>query len=305
MEPFTLRHKKALVEKRIKVSLVPSLRERIWQTISACNESWQETNETNWSSWTSHLEKTEHKLRRLLGRGELTAKTPEGLKTGMMAYFKEGYPSNVLEVVEQFYDELGEENRRQFEKTINEAMLAFGCPWLLSNGTFFCVDSEFFAELLEGVRRQFRQHGFEGAQDELREAQEALSDNRHKDAIHAALKSYESTLKAIVGSGTGTASDLLAQFREGYLDDIPEDRAKAISTAVLKALPVLRNELAGHGQGNAVVTVPKPYATLAVHLAAALNYFLVEQKVAKSPTPPAEAPQEAGGEEIRDEDLPF
>jgi hypothetical protein len=192
------------------------------------------------------------------------------------------------------------------KKAINEAMLAFGCRWLLSNGVFFCIHSDFFAELLQAVRDRFRRNGFEGAQDELREAQEALSDNRPKDAIHAALKSYESTLKAIVGSGTGTASDLLTQFREGgYLDDIPQDHAKAISAAVLKALPVLRNELAGHGQGSTVVAVPKSYATLAVHLAAALNWFLIEHKLAKSPAQSTESSEEPGIEPIQDEDLPF
>lgn len=304
MEPFTLRHNKALVEKRIKVSLSTSLRERVWQTISVYNESWQETDDRNWTSSTNHLEKTESKLKRLLGKSELSAKTPDGLKTGMEAYFKEGYPSNVLEVVEQFYEELQDENRYVFERKINEAMLAFGCPWRLSNGTFFCVDSEFFADLLDGVRRQFRQHGFEGALDELREAQEALSDNRHKDAIHAASKSYESTLKAIVGS-RGTASGLIATFRDGYLDDIPEDHAKAISSAVLKSLPTLRNELGGHGQGSSVVTVPKSYATLAVHLAAALNYFLVEQKLAKNPAESAAVAEAGDADEILDDDIPF
>jgi hypothetical protein len=149
MEPFTLRHQKALLEKRIMVSLEPRLRERIWQTIQEYNETWEEVTETNWSYSTNHLEKTEQKLKRLIGKSVLSAKTVDGLKEGMEAYFKEGYPSNVLEVVEQFYDELREESRNSFEKRINESMLAFSCRWLLSNGAFFASTQSFSRSFLK------------------------------------------------------------------------------------------------------------------------------------------------------------
>jgi len=51
---------------------------------------------------------------------------------------------------------------------------------------------------------------------------------------------------------------------------------------------VLRDELGGHGQGSAVLDVPRPYAELAVHLAAAVNHFFIAQYVRRNP--PALAP---------------
>jgi hypothetical protein len=44
---------------------------------------------------------------------------------------------------------------------------------------------------------------------------------------------------------------------------------------------------------------------LAVHLAAALNYFLVEQKLAKSPAGSPEVSEDGDAEDIRDDDIPF
>ena len=285
MEPFTLRRKDALVERRITVSIRPQLRERIWQTIQAHNSGWRETTETGFNFDTDHLEQTETKLKRLLGKPELVAKTPDGDKKGIKAYFKEGYPSNVLEVVEQFCQELDECQRDIFAKAINESMIAFECPWLLFNGVFFRIDSQSLGDLLKKLQDQFSRHGFEGAEDELREAQEAFSDNRTKDAILAALKSFESTLKTVLGTDKGTASELIKGFQNaGYLDDIPKDRANKVANAVLIALAALRNALAAHGQASEKIIVPKSYATLAIHLAAALNSFIVEQKIAKTPT---------------------
>jgi hypothetical protein len=69
MEPFTLRHQKALLEKRIAVSLAPRLRERLWQTIYAYNESWNEVTETNWSYSTNTLEKTENRSSSVCSEG--------------------------------------------------------------------------------------------------------------------------------------------------------------------------------------------------------------------------------------------
>jgi hypothetical protein len=69
------------------------------------------------------------------------------------------------------------------------------------------------------------------------------------------------------------------------MDDIPADKAKAVAKA-LQGVLILRNELGGHGQGQSVVTPPRPYGELAVHLAGAVNHFLIEQFLRKHPPPP-------------------
>ena len=63
------------------------------------------------------------------------------------------------------------------------------------------------------------------------------------------------------------------------MDDIPEEKRKAITKQVLASLATLRNELAGHGQESSVIEISKPYGVLAIHLAGALNQFIMDQSL--------------------------
>ena len=304
MEPFTLRHEKALVEKKLKVSIPPRLRERLWQLIQSPDDQWQ----SGWNEYTTRLEETENTLKRLLGKSSLVAKTQNGDQAGLEAYFREGYPSNVLEVVEQFHAELPADQRTAFAQSVNDSMMAFKCPWLLLDGAFFRIDDHFLKELIENTQSALGSRGFKGALDELREARESLMANRAKESIVSALKSVESTLKTILNTHTGAAKELFVKFREaGYMDDIPQHHAKAITASVLPGIAVLRNELGGHGQGSDVVSVPMPYATLSVHLAAAINLFLTEQSILATKPPAKAAAQKpvTKPKPITDDDVPF
>jgi hypothetical protein len=227
----------------------------------------------------------EVKLRKLLGFGDaLRIKTPTGYKDADLAsYFKLGYPSCALDVIEQINEELVNYDKKgvlqggKLQAEINEGMLAFHCPWRLSDGQFFQVDSDFLdQEINQKTEGLLREHGFQGAHDEFRSALEDLSGDEPKDAIIKSCKSFESTLKTATGKN-GDFTALQEAFRKaGFMDDIPEDDAKAICKQVLGSLPTLRNKLGGHGQGDQIVHVPRPYALLAVYLAGALNQFVVE-----------------------------
>lgn len=236
------------------------------------------------------MEQTEIKLKRLLGFPELKSRASEDA-VGLEGYFMKGYPSCALEVVEQFEEELStfgehgssKDRALQFQAEINDAMRDFECPWRLSDGRFFQIDAEFFqTEIIQKGEDILREKGFEGAHDEFREAREDLVDGKNKDAILKAFKSFESTLKTMLNQHSGDIMELLRLFREkGFMDDIPEAPGKAIGRAVLGSLATLRNELAGHGQGNAVLDVPRHYAVLAIHLAGSLNQFVLDQYLRK------------------------
>jgi hypothetical protein len=298
MEPFSIRHGKALTEQRIRVSMKDRLRARLWMTLRQYNESYSYRPDPS-DSWVSHtdlMEQTELKLKRLLGLPELQVKA-RGAEdiAGIEEYFMKGYPSCALEVIEQFVEEVagfgdsGAGNAVRFQAEVNEAMVAFGCPWRLSSGRFFQIDQAFFyEEIVQRGEDLLCERGFEGAHNEFREAREDLSDGETKDVIFKAFKSFESTLKTVMKQNNGDVADLLRLFREaGFLDDIPDDKSKAI-IKVLGSLAILRNELGGHGQGNTVVDVPRSYADLAVHLAGSFNQFILNQYLRKiGPTPSA------------------
>jgi hypothetical protein len=109
LQPFSLRHGKALKERRIRVSMSESLRNRLWMTLQQFNRSfyYKPDPNDNWNQQTDIVDETERRLQRLLGKSPLKAKTLQGEeKTGIEAYFKSGFPSCALEVVEQFAAEL-------------------------------------------------------------------------------------------------------------------------------------------------------------------------------------------------------
>ena len=66
-------------------------------------------------------------------------------------------------------------------------------------------------------------------------------------------------------------------------------------------LPFLRNRLAGHGQGEIVIEVPRGYAELAVHLCGSLIQFCVKRALELKATPAQRRPPTP---EV-DDDIPF
>jgi len=301
MEPFSIRHGKSLLDQRIRVSMKERLRARLWTTVQKYNESWQYYPDpsSSWSSHTDLVEQTEIKLKHLLGQPELKVKILGVYETvGIEGFFMKGYPSCALEVIEQFVEELCKSEDSEtgkatcFQKEVNEGMVAFECPWRLSDGRFFQIDATFFhEEIVQKGEDMLRERGFEGAHDEFREAREDLSDGKTKDVILKAFKSFESTLKTILGKHNGNATELLRQFQMlGYMDDIPAPQRKLMCNKVLDSIAVMRNELGGHGQGNTILEIPRPYALLALHLAGSLNQFVMEQYLSKRPPSVESAP---------------
>ncbi len=285
MAPFSLRHAKALFEKRIKVSLSRRVRNRLWDTMGQHNESYATVSETGWQSTRDLLDDTERDLIRLLGLEQLTV---DKNKANLERYFKDSYPSNTLDVLEQFYLVLGNhalgywERALKFQDEVNKAMTDFECPWRLSEALFFKIDAEFLDhETVQKAEDQLRQQGFAGALDEFRAARDDLSGGEYKDAIAKAAHSVESTLK-VVTDANGDLGKLGEAFqKQGLLDDLPPDKQRAIIKPIFQGLGVLRNELGSHGQGEQKIEVRKAYAALALHFSGALTQFIIDQYLRK------------------------
>ena len=302
---FSLRHKKAIKEGRIKVSLSRRVRSRLWATICDFDESYtyRPNPNDNWIAETTILADTERELLRLLGFDRLTVFIDKKNKdTDLESFFKLGYPSNALDILERFFHILGghapgyKTKAWEFQQKVNESMEDFECPWRLSDGLFFKVEAEFLVrEVIQKAEDQLRQQGFSGALDEFRAARDDLSGAEYRDAILKAGQSFESTLKIVTGSSSGDIGKLAELFQKAeFMDDLPLEKQKAIVKPISQCLAVLRNELGGHGQGAQKITVERPYASLALHFAGALHQFVIDQYLRKQPPP----------EPIKDTDLP-
>jgi hypothetical protein len=317
MPPFSIRHKKAITEGRIKVSLSKRVRSRLWTTMCQYNESYYHQPDPNdrWNEETTILADTERELLRLLGFDSFTIFVENKSKDAdLETFFKSSYPSNTLDVLEQFFFMFSghapgyKSKAWEFQQKVNESMADFECPWRLSDGLFFKVEAEFLdREIVQKGEDRLRQQGFSGALDEFRAARDDLSGTEYKDAILKAGQSVESTLKTVTGSNSGDIGKLIELFQKGeFLDDVPLDKQKAIMKPIFQSLAVLRNEFGGHGQGGKKIEVERPYAALALHFAGALNQFVIDQYLRKQPPPEARKETEPPDESDEEpHDIPF
>lgn len=298
MSPFSLRHKKALLEGRVEVSLPGPVRNRLWATIGEYDESYyyHPNANDNWTSETTLVADIKPKIRRLLGLDDLRVLVQgRSVEADLESFFKSGDPTHVLDILEVFFEDLTQFHAKQPEKAqafqhdINVSMADFECPWILSEGRFFKIEADFLHhDIVQGAEDELRKLGFSGALDEFRAARDDLTGADHKDAILKAAQSVESTLKIVTGS-QGDLGKLSESFlKSDLLDDLPLEKQKAIAKTVFQGLGVLRNELGGHGQGGQLIKVDRPYAALAVRLSGALTHFVIEQHLRKNPLPALE-----------------
>lgn len=137
------------------------------------------------------------------------------------------------------------------------------------------------------------EEGFEGAEEEIREAYEKRRNNDNKNAILYAGKSFESTMKTICDKmsypydkNKDTAQKLINILESnGFYPIYLSSYLTNIRTTLETGLPVVRNKLAGHGQGVQVVNIPDEMADYALHLAATNILFLVRLYKSKVQNP--------------------
>jgi len=97
MQPFSIRHGKALLEQCIRVSMKDRLRARLWMTVQKYNARYwyQPDTSDNWTSQTDLIEQTEVKLKRLLGLLELKSRAADEA-VGIEGYFMKVHDSQLM-----------------------------------------------------------------------------------------------------------------------------------------------------------------------------------------------------------------
>ena len=282
---FSKRYKKVIFDRTLGLSISRRLRRRIWFLLEEFNHSYyyQPDPGDNWREHTHVLQWLPDELCRRYGEEQLVAYVDDEedarAPTDLKGFVERGYPSQVFDVVELFYGRLQSENQADFQRELNSILDEEESEWRMIDGQLFKIDSQFLE--MHVVARSYellKAEGYEGALDELNQARNELSSGNVKGAIHNACKSVESVLKAVTETDSGNASHLIRQLNEiGFYDGLPEDVARAFGEEVLMVLPFMRNRLGGHGQGIAVVDVPRLYGELAVHLAATFILFIVRR----------------------------
>lgn len=312
---FSKRHETAIFEKKIRPSLSRRVRMRIWLLLKKCDFSYRYHPDPydNWDVETTALQQVEQELCRRYGTNELVAFINDENEKGpvnLEGFVARAYPAQVFDVVELFFLELpANGDNYGFQKEINDLLEEEAVDWRLADGRFFKVDSEFLAtQVIARTYELLKAEGFEGALDEFNEARKDLDAGDCKGAVHNACKSFESVLKSILNRDIGNASTLIRELAgTGFYSNVPEEVGKAFGEQVLMSLPFLRNRLGGHGQGEGIVDVPKPYAELAVNLSATLVLFAIRRSLELSGSRKEKRQQDASQDvfSVTDDDVPF
>lgn len=154
------------------------------------------------------------------------------------------------------------------------------------------------------VQELLNEHGYYGAMQEFVEARNDFTSGDFKGTILNACKAFESVMKIILCKEGGAADDLIKGLdKAGILDDLPQNLRRPFETKVFQTVPFMRNTLAGHGQGQQLVTVSRELAELGLHLSGALILFCIRRQLAINP-PSASKPTYAS-DALLDDDVPF
>ncbi|MBD8614102.1 hypothetical protein IFT69_10260 [Pseudomonas putida] len=170
---------------------------------------------------------------------------------------------------------------RDFINDLNIRFREHGVGYELIGGEIIRVDSRFHHAVVVKPAIQFlNQPGFEGAQQEFILAYEHYRHGRHKEALNEALKTFESTMRAICSArGWSCASSsgsrkLIVVLQSNELFPAYYESHLSALVNLMEGLATLRNKESAHGQGAEVRTVRDDVVGYALHMTASAVVML-------------------------------
>jgi len=167
-------------------------------------------------------------------------------------------------------------------KELNDRFKEHGVGYQFVNNEIIRIDSELLhIETVKPALRLLNETNYQGAQEEFLSAYEHYRHGKNKEAINDCLKSFESTMKAIIEKhnwnikSNPTAQNLIQVCFENNLIPIFWQTQIASLKAMLESsIPTGRNRLSGHGQGSEPTTVPNYLVAYMLHMTASTLVFL-------------------------------
>jgi len=293
---FSRRHSKALGEKSLKLTIPLRLRVAIKRTLNGHSEWGGQFDEENHT-----FARTEYALKSFYGEEILFAYNEAGklAPSDLDNFITHGFPERVFDLIEAWCDKSEESKAIECERELNTIFEIHNSPWRLLNKSIIRVDSEYLhSEVIAKTQALLRENAAAGALEEFSEAVSCLTGGQDKDAIINAHKSVESVMKVCLGieepKKFGELLHLIIKSKivpEYYREFLTHFEKLALATVKERNLPAR-----AHGQGAEPTEVPKPLAEFAVHLAGAVNLFMIQRwidsrpKEEELPTPEDDVP---------------
>jgi hypothetical protein len=162
-----------------------------------------------------------------------------------------------------------------------------GIGYEFAGGEIIRVDSRLLhAEAVKPALRLLHGGGkaFSGPLQEFHAAHARYRKGEHKEAVADALKSFESTLKAICTLRRWTfdpqkdAAQKLIDivFSNGLVPSYLQNQFTSLRTVLESGVPTARNRTSGYGQGPEPIELPGHFVGYVLHMAASNIVFLIE-----------------------------
>lgn len=168
---------------------------------------------------------------------------------------------------------------------LNDRFKEHGIGYQFEANELIRVDSQFLhSEVVKPVLILLgKEKRFKGANQEYLSAHSHFRHARYKECLVDALKSFESTMKAICHkqgwnyNQNDTAKKLInICFQNNLIPTYLQSQFSSLRSLLESGVPTVRNKLGGHGQGAIPITVTETIASYALHLSASNIVFLVK-----------------------------
>jgi hypothetical protein len=180
-------------------------------------------------------------------------------------------------VTRGFSPEFAEQTPADALNEINDRFREHGFGYQFENGHIIRVDEQFVhSEIVKPALALLGAPGFEKANEDFLTAHRHYRAGEIKDAIVAANRAFESTLKAIAKQNAWTypdgarAGELVTALRNrGLFPQYLDDGLNTYIALLKTGLPGIRNNAGGHGAAPDTAAVENYMGAYAIHLTAA------------------------------------
>jgi len=167
---------------------------------------------------------------------------------------------------------------------LNTRFKEHGIGYQFEESEMIRVDSQLLhTETVKPALKLLNGKQYAGAQDEFLSAYEHYRHGRNKEALNDALKSFESTMKAICEKRKwpydqkDTSKRLVdICYEQKLIPSFWQQHMAALRSLLEGGVPTGRNKVSGHGQGTTPTTVPEHFVAYVLHMTAAAIVFLVK-----------------------------
>jgi hypothetical protein len=174
-----------------------------------------------------------------------------------------------------------DESLTEFVNDLNVRFREHAVGYEIISGEVIRIDSRFLHSQVVKPSIQFlNQPGFEGAQQEFILAYEHYRHARHKEALNEAVKSVESTMRAICTARdwsfktSDNAKRLIVVCQTNNLFPSYYQSHLAALVSLMEGVVSIRNNESAHGQGSEVRSVEADVVAYGLHMAAAAVLML-------------------------------